>query len=69
MSFFLSFGKIMKIIPVSKYPLTLLEREHLKISEVIKFKGDMSKERDLLDIAPQSCIILQSFVIIIGGWI
>lgn len=60
----------MKIIPVSKYPLTLLEREHLKISEVIKFKGDtgMSKERNLLDIAPQSCKILQSFVII-GGWI
>ena len=50
----------MKIIPVSKYPLTLLEREHLKIiSEVIKFKGDMSKE---------SCKILQSFVII-GRWI
>ena len=61
----MSFGKIM---PVSKYPLTLLEREHLKISEVIKFKGDMSKERDLLDFVPQSCKILQSFVII-GGWI
>lgn len=59
----MSFGKIM---PVSKYPLTLLEREHLKISEVIKFKGDMSKERDLLDFVPQSCKILQSFVII-GG--
>ena len=58
----------MKIIPVSKTPLTLLEREHLKISEVIKFKGGMSKERDLLDIAPQSCKILLSFVII-GGWI
>lgn len=58
----------MKIIPVSKYPLTLLERELLKISEVIKFKGDMSKERDLLDTAPQSCKTLQSFVII-GGWI
>ena len=40
-----------------------MERERLKFSEVIKFKGDMSKERDLLDIAPQSRKILQSFVI------